>query len=99
MRPQIDGFSIPIGLCTKEYVVKPTSSSACHIDIDHAVRHFEILQSSNIIFQGEAAPAQIVADFRLGPELPSWRIDRKCLCLRGPKTDEACDANGQGQQQ
>src|SRR5438876_5514297 len=99
MRPQIHRFSIPVGLCTKEYVVKPTSSASGHIEVNHPVCHFEVLQSGDVVLECEAAPTQVVRDFRLEPELPSWRIGRKGFHPRYAEADGACDSNGQGERQ
>jgi hypothetical protein len=46
-------FSIPVGLRTEEYVVKPTGSVASHIDVNHAVCHFEVPQGGDVVFERE----------------------------------------------
>ena len=99
MRPQIHRLPIPVGLCTKEYVIKPTASGSGHIEVNHPVYHFEVLQRGDVVFEREAAPAQVVRDFRLESELPSWRIGRKGFRLRCAEADGACDSNGQGERQ
>jgi hypothetical protein len=86
-------FSIPVGLRTEEYVVKPTSSVASHIDVNHAVCHFEVPQGGDVVFEREAASAQVIGDFRIRPELPSWRIDWKGFSLRCSEANEKCCSN------
>jgi hypothetical protein len=91
MWPQIHRFPIPIRSYTEKYVVEGSGPSAGHVDIDRPIRHFKILQSGDVIVEIETAPAEVVGNRRLGPKLPSGRIDGKRFSFCRAKFGEADD--------
>src|SRR6267143_6262765 len=53
--PQINHLAVAVSLCAKKDVVKSACSAAGHVDVYHAVGHFEIFQRGAATLHPETA--------------------------------------------
>src|SRR5260370_2589087 len=63
--PQINRLAVAVSLCPEIDVVKSACSAPGHVDVYHAVGHFEIFQRGAAALQPKTASTQVFGDFSL----------------------------------